>query len=360
MSRLVAGDEADDVDAEDVRQLRDLASEAPVIRLVNLIVARAIEARASDIHIEPFENRLAVRYRIDGVLRDAEAPPVRSTAAVVSRIKVLANLDISERRLPQDGRIKLRVGGREIDVRISTVPELPNLGITIVPLVYGDHHSWNLAYLAGEQRNVPTHRHADGVEIHLGYRPTHGQTVLGNYRAQVDAGYAMPIPPGTDHGWVNNTDQVHHVPFIFGSLKHGGWGVFLDVTPATKPVERREQIDRYDGPFSQMIDLEHAIDQAARMAGQYRTTLIPFTVTHRGASGGLELNLTRVAATYTYPTDAFRIVSISRGTGAVSIDGIEAGVKQHDHFGVPAGAVCAIRQTGDQPLVALDAMIKGY
>jgi len=237
---------------------------------------------------------------------------------------------------------------------------VPNLGITIVPLVYGDHHSWNLAYLAGEQRNVPTHRHADGVEIHLGYRPTHGQTVLGNYRAQVDAGYAMPIPPGTDHGWVNNTDQVHHVPFIFGSLKHGGWGVFLDVTPATKPVERREQIDRYDGPFSQMIDLEHAIDQAARMAGQYRTTLIPFTVTHRGASGGLELNLTRVAATYTYPTDAFRIVSISRGTGAVSIDGIEAGVKQHDHFGVPAGAVCAIRQTGGQPLVALDAMIKGY
>lgn len=76
---------------------------------------------------------------------------------------------------------------------------VPNLGITIVPLVYGDHHSWNLAYLAGEERNVPIHRHRDGVEIYLGYNPTHGESVLGNYRARVDEGYAMPIPPGTDH-----------------------------------------------------------------------------------------------------------------------------------------------------------------
>jgi len=107
---------------EDVEHLRDLASEAPVIRLVNLILQRAVESRASDIHIEPFENRLKVRYRIDGVLSEVEAPPAKSTAAVISRIKIMAKLNIAERRLPQDGRIMHRVQGKELDLRVSTVP----------------------------------------------------------------------------------------------------------------------------------------------------------------------------------------------------------------------------------------------
>jgi general secretion pathway protein E len=109
-------------DIEDVEHLRDLASEAPVIRLVNLIMQRAVESRASDIHIEPFENRLKVRYRIDGVLSEVEAPPSKSTAAVISRIKIMAKLNIAERRLPQDGRIMHRVQGKELDLRVSTVP----------------------------------------------------------------------------------------------------------------------------------------------------------------------------------------------------------------------------------------------
>ena len=88
-------------DIEDVEHLRDLASEAPVIRLVNLIMQRAVEARASDIHIEPFENRLKVRYRIDGVLQEVESPPASSTAAVISRVKIMARLNIAERRLPR-------------------------------------------------------------------------------------------------------------------------------------------------------------------------------------------------------------------------------------------------------------------
>jgi general secretion pathway protein E len=112
----------DDGDLEDVEHLRDLASEAPVIRLVNLIMQRAVEGRASDIHIEPFENRLKVRYRIDGVLQEVEAPPAKSTAAVISRIKIMAKLNIAERRLPQDGRIMHRVQGKELDLRVSTVP----------------------------------------------------------------------------------------------------------------------------------------------------------------------------------------------------------------------------------------------
>lgn len=107
---------------DDVEHLRDLASEAPVIRLVNLILQRAVEQRASDVHIEPFENRLKVRYRIDGVLHEVEAPPSSSTAAVISRVKIMAKLNIAERRLPQDGRIQLRVQGKELDLRVSTVP----------------------------------------------------------------------------------------------------------------------------------------------------------------------------------------------------------------------------------------------
>lgn len=109
-------------DPDDVDHLKDLASEAPVIKLVNLLLQRAVELRASDVHIEPFENRLIVRYRVDGLLRETESPPVSSAAAVISRIKIMAKLDIAERRLPQDGRIVFRVQGRQLDLRVSTLP----------------------------------------------------------------------------------------------------------------------------------------------------------------------------------------------------------------------------------------------
>ncbi len=109
---------------EDVDHLRDLASEAPIIRLVNRLILNAVEQRASDIHFEPFEDEFKVRYRIDGVLHDVESPPPRLQAAIISRVKIMSRLDISERRLPQDGRIKLRVSDREIDFRVSTIPTL--------------------------------------------------------------------------------------------------------------------------------------------------------------------------------------------------------------------------------------------
>lgn len=109
---------------ENVNHLRDMASEGPVIRLVNLIITRAIEMRASDIHFEPFEDQFRVRYRIDGVLHDVESPPKRLQAAIVSRVKIMAKLNIAERRLPQDGRIMLRVKGKEVDFRVSSVPTI--------------------------------------------------------------------------------------------------------------------------------------------------------------------------------------------------------------------------------------------
>jgi general secretion pathway protein E len=109
---------------EDAERLKDLASEAPVIRLVNQLIGRAVETHASDIHIEPFEDRLRVRYRYDGVLHEADSPSARLAPAIISRIKIMSKLDIAERRLPQDGRIKLAVRGTEVDFRVSTTPTL--------------------------------------------------------------------------------------------------------------------------------------------------------------------------------------------------------------------------------------------
>ncbi|HEX2940302.1 MAG TPA: ATPase, T2SS/T4P/T4SS family, partial [Rhodopila sp.] len=122
-----AGAEADSAETaleDDTERLKDLASEAPVIRLVNQLITRAVETKASDIHIEPFEDRLRVRYRYDGVLHEAETPPRHLAAAITSRIKIMARLDIAERRMPQDGRIKLAVRGQDVDFRVSTIPSL--------------------------------------------------------------------------------------------------------------------------------------------------------------------------------------------------------------------------------------------
>jgi general secretion pathway protein E len=110
--------------SEDLEHLRDMASEAPVIRMVNAMIAQAVEKRASDIHIEPFEKEFRVRYRVDGVLYNQEPPPREMKAAMISRVKLMAKLNIAERRLPQDGRIKVKTLGREVDLRVSTLPTL--------------------------------------------------------------------------------------------------------------------------------------------------------------------------------------------------------------------------------------------
>ncbi|MGE5100474.1 MAG: GspE/PulE family protein, partial [Deltaproteobacteria bacterium] len=112
------------VDEIPLDDLLHLANEAPVVRLVNLLLIEALEARASDVHLESYQDGLQVRYRIDGVLQNAPSPPLHLTAAIISRLKIMAELDIAERRLPQDGRIRLRLQNRQVDVRVSTVPTL--------------------------------------------------------------------------------------------------------------------------------------------------------------------------------------------------------------------------------------------
>lgn len=129
MSRLVSDLGAEEMDLEteetsEIGHLRDMAREAPTIQLVNLLLLRAIQMGASDIHLEPFENDFRVRYRKDGILYEAESPPKGLQAVVLSRLKIMARLDIAERRLPQDGRFRLKVKGHDIDFRVSTLPTL--------------------------------------------------------------------------------------------------------------------------------------------------------------------------------------------------------------------------------------------
>ncbi|MDP3047829.1 MAG: type II secretion system ATPase GspE [Thermodesulfovibrionales bacterium] len=129
MTSIMEGmsEEAESLDTDikdDVHHLRDMALEAPIVKLVNMLITKAIEERASDIHIEAFENKIMVRYRIDGILIVAESLPKKLQSAVISRIKIMSKMNIAERRLPQDGRIKLRISGREIDLRVSTLPTL--------------------------------------------------------------------------------------------------------------------------------------------------------------------------------------------------------------------------------------------
>ncbi|HDS16242.1 MAG TPA: type II/IV secretion system protein [Proteobacteria bacterium] len=107
---------------DDVDHLRDLASEAPIIKLVNQFLTRAVEEGASDIHIEPMAESLQVRFRVDGVLREHASPAKNLQSSVISRVKIMARLDISERRLPQDGRIRIKIAGKDIDLRVSCLP----------------------------------------------------------------------------------------------------------------------------------------------------------------------------------------------------------------------------------------------
>jgi len=127
LGEVLAGFEDDDVEVVATEDARDgeLGDEAPVVKLVNLILLEAVKKGASDIHVEPYEKELRIRYRVDGVLIEQMKPPVKLKNSIVSRIKIMAQLDIAERRLPQDGRIKMKYGkGKEMDFRVSVLPTL--------------------------------------------------------------------------------------------------------------------------------------------------------------------------------------------------------------------------------------------
>ncbi len=134
----------------EIRKPEDLlesADDAPIIRLLNGLLAEAVRKNASDIHIEPFENRISIRFRIDGNLKQALEPPYNLVPLIISRIKIMASLDIAEKRLPQDGRISLLVGGSNIDVRVSTIPVGKNNERVVMRLLYKQETKLNLKNL---------------------------------------------------------------------------------------------------------------------------------------------------------------------------------------------------------------------
>jgi mannose-6-phosphate isomerase-like protein (cupin superfamily) len=238
---------------------------------------------------------------------------------------------------------------------------VPNLGITIVPLVYGDHHSWNLAWLDGERSDVPCHLHREGVEIHLGYSPLHGHTILGNSKAEVKEGYAMPIPPGTRHGYSNIGTLTHHLPFIFGSSSLGGWGVFLDVE--ARPTEAK---DLADVPVTAQelngtVFLEREIGRVAAEATTHQRVILPASRTGRGGAGGIELSIARVADDpLVLASPVFRVISVVRGHGCLSLAGEQIEIGPHDHFGIPAGLPATLARVSlpdGEPLVLLGAVL---
>jgi general secretion pathway protein E len=126
------------IDEADVDKLKDMASEAPVIKYVNNLIDTAVKRRASDIHMEAFEDGLLIRLRIDGILHDYEIPPLAMQPAIISRTKLLAALDIAERRMPQDGKISMRISGKEVDLRVSTMPTIYGEGVVIRILEKGN------------------------------------------------------------------------------------------------------------------------------------------------------------------------------------------------------------------------------
>ena len=235
---------------------------------------------------------------------------------------------------------------------------VPSLGITIVPLIYGDFHSWNFAYLPSNQSGVPIHRHRAGAEIHLGRSRVNGFTVLGNCQADVQEGYAMPIPPTVEHGFYNRSGHDHILPFVFGSLALGGWGIFFDVEPrgeSTGTLCTRE-LGTLD--MNHSVWLDRVIERIERADNNAREIVVSAIRTSTPETGGLELSAARIGKDGAEMTcSSFRIVSVVKGKGKVRIGSVETEVGEHDHFGIPANLPATVAQIGNQPLVVLDAII---
>ena len=138
---------------DDLEHLRGLAQEAPIVRLVNVLISRALDMRASDIHFEPFERAFHVRCRVDGVLFDLDQPQKTMQSAIISRLKLMANLNIAERRLPQDGKIKIRFGSREVDIRVSTVPTIYGESV-VLRLLAQESVEYDLANLGMDAKHL--------------------------------------------------------------------------------------------------------------------------------------------------------------------------------------------------------------
>jgi mannose-6-phosphate isomerase-like protein (cupin superfamily) len=317
---------------------------------------RQLQATAMDCIPRDFRALVSTLYyydqwtnQVDGVLEEA------CTRGSSPRLEVIRQR-FSQRIEP------VKAGNGIYVARDSVLPEqgayiVPNLGISIVPVIYGDHHSWNAAFVTGDQAGVAVHRHKKGAEIHLGFSPVRGRTVLGSCYSEVHEGYAMPIPPMTDHGFVNASNHDHVLPFIFGSLIMSGWGVFFDVEARFDENVRKEH-SLESAAMNQSVFLDRAIRRMAAAKTTEREVLIPAERAGSPEIGGLQLAVTHVGpGEFEYNSEHYRIVSVQSGRGRTRIGSKETEVTKHDHFGIPADMNCNVASLGGSPLVILDAMI---
>ena len=245
----------------------------------------------------------------------------------------------------------------------NVVPEqgtfqVPKLGFTLVPLVYGDHHSWSSAYVTSDAEGKTTHRHRRGVEIHLGFSPIHGRTIMGDCCTELHEGYAMPIPAMTDHGFDNLSEHKHLVPFVFGSATLGGWGVFFDVEPRPKDLGHLREVPLASSSMNKSVYLEREISRVESMQGSCREILIPSTLTASPGTAGLEMGLGKVeAGGLSLTDDRFRIVSVRRGAAEIRVGPACAELQAHDHVGIPGGMEAQISSKQGEPVLFLDAFL---
>jgi hypothetical protein len=245
---------------------------------------------------------------------------------------------------------------RDLDLPAQGAFVVPGLGISIVPIIYGDYHSWNAAFLAGDLPGVSVHRHREGVEIHLGHAPVEGHTILGSNFTTVREGYAMPIPPMTDHGFLNISGHDHVVPFVFGSLRLGGWGIFFDVEP--RPNGQTSRTEQALESLNHSVWLDRVIQEIRDRPGSTRDVLVPAALTGTRETGGLELGITCTdKAIDQPPIRDYRIVSVQSGSATIQIADAVTKVGPHDHFGVPSQMTCRLTPDGTEPVVFLDCTI---
>ena len=325
---------------------------AYVTNAVNTL--RSLAALSLEPIAQDFRSVLTTFYRYDRGLRQA--------ALVLAALTGCGDDGASEVEKLFLAAITRITGSSGIAItRDDEIPEqasfiVPSLGITIVPLVYGDQHSWNMAFLSGSHLDVPRHRHHEGAEIHLGMGALLGDTCLGPCRAEVTEGYAMPIPAGTPHGFINRAGHDHRLPFIFGSKRLGGWGVFPDVEPQPIATVDLTAVSRESKELNGTVYLDREITAMALETGTKRRSLISPERTFTPQSGGLALSIARVERDpLVSQSDHFRTVGAMRGRGRVKIGSAEAELEPHAHFGIPAGARATITAHPGEPLVLLDA-----
>ena len=290
----------------------------------------------------------------------------QKTAAALERYCAARNSPkmetIKSRFISKMGRI---AGGNGIFVaKDNVMPEqasfkVPNLGIIIVPLIYGDCHSWNSAHVPGHASALNTHRHRQGMEIHLGFSPIHGKTILGESYTELHEGYAMPIPALTDHGFENLSGHDHLVPFVFGSVTLGGWGVFSDIEPRPKRSADLQDISLQSPQMNGSIYLERELSRIEKGSGSDREIVIPSSATASHSPGGLELGIGRAGPEGLSLTETcFRILSLQRGTARIRIGPVTSALEEHDHVGIPGGMEAEIVPKGKTSVVFLDTFLR--